>query len=152
MSISLSSSLSSQQAAYNSTQQTQQNYKNLFTALSSGNLQLAQSSLQKLNFSAATLKSNAMLSQISTALNNGDLATAQNAINGKSASSGLMAAIAAEDAQENASQSDPLLQPSAITQTSSTTANTSSTNTSTNATTHSASTALGLGNVLDLMA
>lgn len=150
MSISLSSTLSSQQAAYNSTQQTQQNYKNLFSALSSGNLQLAQSSLQKLNFSAATLKSNAMLLQISTALSNGDLATAQNAINGKSASSGLMAAIAAEDAQENASQSDPLLQSSAITQTSSTTASTSSTNT--NATTHSASTALGLGNVLDLMA
>jgi hypothetical protein len=153
MSISLNSSLSTQQASYDKSQQLQQNYKNLFAALSSGNLQLAQTSLQKLNLSAATLKSNAMLSQISTALSNGDLGTAQNAINGKSSSGGgLMAAIAAEDAQQNSSLSDPLLQPTTTTQTTSSNTTTTSTNRSAATATQSASTALGLGNVLDLMA
>ena len=150
MSISLNNSYINQQATYNNSQQDQQNYKNLFSALSSGNLKLAQTSLAKLNFSAATLKSNAMLSQISTALIKGDLATAQNAINGKATSSGLMAAIAAEDARQNTSQNDPLLQPASVTQT--TLAPSSTSTTSTNATGQSASAALGLGNVLDLMA
>jgi hypothetical protein len=149
MGTSINSALSTQQTAYNSAQQLQQNYKTLFSALGSGNLKLAQTSFKNLNLSASTLKSNALLSQIGTALSNGDLTSAQNAINGKSTSGGLLGAIAAEDANEsNGSGSDPLLQP-----TTSTTQTTSSTSTtSSNASPTSASTSLGLGNKLDLMA
>ena len=140
MSTAIIRALSAQQSAYSSAQQLQQNYKNLFSALGSGNLQLAQTSFKNLNLSAATVKSNAMLSAIGTALSNGDIKTAQDAIGGKGTSGGLLGAIAAEDASETQdNNSAPLLQSVASTQASAFNAN-------------AASTALGLGNTLDLRA
>ena len=153
MSTSINAGISTQQNVYNSAQQTQQNYKNLFTGLQTGNLQLAQAAFKSLNFSSAALQSNAMLSGIATALSNNDIVSAQNALTGQSPTGGLLNAIENEDSDNTSSSaSDPLLQ---ILQ--SATPSYSSTSASTNASASAiseptAANMQGLGTLFDQMA
>ena len=107
MSSLINSSFSTQQSAFNSAQQLQQSYKNLFTGLSTGNLKLAQTSFNNLKLSASSVQSNPMLAQISAALNNNDIASARNVVFKKSTSGGLLNAIVAEDTRQTSSTTTP---------------------------------------------
>lgn len=112
MSTSIYQSSATQQAS-SGLAQMQQNYKNLFSALKTGNLQQAQTAVKNLNFSSNTLKSNAMLSNIVTAIQNGDITSAQKALSGQSSNGGLLGAIAAEENGSANQSADTLLQPKA---------------------------------------
>lgn len=114
MSSLINSSFSTQQSAFNSAQQLQQSYKNLFTGLSTGNLKLAQTSFNNLKLSASSVKSNPMLAQISAALNNNDIASARNVVFKKSTSGGLLNAIVAEDTRQTSSTTTPSVSASTL--------------------------------------
>jgi len=114
MSSLINSSFSTQQSAFNSAQQLQQSYKNLFTGLSTGNLKLAQTSFNNLKLSASSVQSNPMLAQISAALNNNDIASARNVVFKNSTSGGLLNAIVAEDTSQTSSTTTPLVSASTL--------------------------------------
>lgn len=154
MSTSIYQSGASQQAGSSSLAQMQQNYKNLFTALKTGNLALAQTAVKSLNFSSNTLKGNAMLSSIVTAIQNGDLVSAQKALTGTNSNGGLLAAIDAEENNDSSSSdtSNPGIQ---ILQSTSSSATNSSPITTLSAglgNTSSAAAMKGVGTLFDQMA
>jgi hypothetical protein len=110
MSTSIYQTNASQQAS-SSLAQMQQNYKSLFTALKTGNLQQAQTAVKNLNFSNSTLNGNAMLANIVSAIQNGDMTSAQNALSGQTNNSGgLLDAIAAEENDSSDTSTNPALQ------------------------------------------
>ena len=70
---------STQSASMAAWQQNQQNVKNLFSAVKSGDLASAQKAFSSLSGNNATVNGNSPLAQIGKALQNGDIAGAQTA-------------------------------------------------------------------------
>jgi hypothetical protein len=70
---------SSQSVSVSNWQQRQQNFKDLFSAVQSGDLSGAQKAFAGLTAGATNIKGNSPLAQIGQALQNGDIAGAQKA-------------------------------------------------------------------------
>jgi hypothetical protein len=152
MSTSILQSSAAQQSQQASMAVMQQNYQNLFTALKTNNLQLAQTSLKALNLSANTLKSNAMLANIVSAVQSGDIQGAQQAFTGQTSSGNLINVLNEQDDSQTDTQSDAVMQ-SLSTNQSQTSANSPLVNlaTSTTGNLNSAAAMKGVGTLFDQM-